>query len=66
MARKGYPSDVSDEEWHFVAPYLTLVPEDAPQRQQNTTEVFNTLRWMVKSDSPLKYLLVQDAASASD
>jgi hypothetical protein len=22
--RKPYPSDVSDEEWTFVAPYLTL------------------------------------------
>ncbi|KAE8753358.1 IS5/IS1182 family transposase, partial [Paraburkholderia madseniana] len=22
--RKGYPSDVSDEEWSFAAPYLTL------------------------------------------
>nr|MDP9454268.1 IS5/IS1182 family transposase [Actinomycetota bacterium]MDP9480020.1 IS5/IS1182 family transposase [Actinomycetota bacterium] len=23
--RKPYPSDVSDEEWAFVAPYLALV-----------------------------------------
>ncbi|HZZ01948.1 MAG TPA: IS5/IS1182 family transposase, partial [Paraburkholderia sp.] len=23
--RKGYPSDVSDEEWNFAAPYLTLM-----------------------------------------
>lgn len=30
--RKPYPSDVSDEEWAFVAPYLALVREDAPQR----------------------------------
>jgi hypothetical protein len=27
--RKPYPSDVSDEEWAFVAPYLALVREDA-------------------------------------
>src|SRR5450756_1129631 len=27
--RKPYPSDVSDEEWAFVAPYLTLLPLDA-------------------------------------
>jgi hypothetical protein len=26
----GYPSDVSDEEWGFVAPYLALYREDAP------------------------------------
>jgi hypothetical protein len=24
MNRKAYPSDVSDEEWAFVAPYLTF------------------------------------------
>jgi len=23
--RKTYPSDISDEEWAFVAPYLTLM-----------------------------------------
>jgi len=29
-SRKAYPSDVSDEEWALVAPYLTLLREDAP------------------------------------
>ncbi|WP_415867699.1 transposase, partial [Burkholderia ubonensis] len=24
-ARKPYPTDVSDEEWSFAAPYLTLM-----------------------------------------
>ncbi len=24
--RKPYPSDVTDDEWAFVAPYLTLPP----------------------------------------
>lgn len=28
--RQPYPSDVRDEEWHFVLPYLTLMREDAP------------------------------------
>jgi transposase len=32
-ARKSYPSDVSDEEWAFCVPYLTLMKEDAPQRK---------------------------------
>ncbi|MDP9175974.1 MAG: IS5/IS1182 family transposase, partial [Planctomycetota bacterium] len=27
MARKPYPTDVMDEEWAFVAPYLTLMKE---------------------------------------
>ena len=41
--RKAYPSDVSDEEWTFVAPYLTLVHEDAPQRTQDFREVTGAL-----------------------
>ncbi|MCS6992674.1 MAG: transposase, partial [Anaerolineales bacterium] len=44
MNRKAYPSDVSDEEWAFVAPYLTLMREDAPQREHELREVFNGLR----------------------
>jgi len=47
--RKPYPSDVSDEEWTFVAPYLTLLPLDAKQRQHDLREVFNALRFIVKT-----------------
>jgi transposase len=46
--RKPYPTDVSDEEWAFVAPYLTLMREDAPQRVYPLREVFNGLRWVVR------------------
>jgi transposase len=45
----GYPSDVSDEEWAFVAPYLALCREDAPQRTHSLRAVFNGLRYIVKS-----------------
>lgn len=48
MARKPYPSDVTDEEWSFVAPYLTLMREDAPQREHSLREVFNGLRYVVR------------------
>lgn len=48
-ARKPYPSDVSDEEWEFVAPYLALLPLDAGQRDHDLREVFNGLRWLVRS-----------------
>ena len=48
MARKPYPSDVTDEEWAFVAPYLTLMREDAPQREYELREVFNGLRYFVR------------------
>ena len=47
--RKAYPSDVSDEEWAFVAPYLTLMSESAHQRVHNLREVFNGLRWIIRS-----------------
>jgi transposase len=49
MERKAYPSDVSDAEWAFVAPYLTLMTEDAPQRDYPLREVFNGLRWLVRA-----------------
>lgn len=49
MERKAYPSDVSDEEWAFAAPYLTLMTEDAPQREHPLREVFNGLRYIVRS-----------------
>ena len=49
MIRKPYPSDVSDDEWAFVAPYLTLMREDAPQRQHNLREIFNGARWVVRA-----------------
>jgi transposase len=49
MERKAYPSDVGDEEWALVAPYLTLMTEDAPQRTHSLREVFNGLRWLVRA-----------------
>ncbi len=52
----GYPSDVSDEEWSFVAPYLALMTEDAPQRRHDLRVVFNALRWMVRSGAPWRYI----------
>ena len=51
-SRKPYPSDVSDEEWALVAPYLALRPEDAGQREHSLREVFNGLRYLVRSGCP--------------
>src|SRR5271169_4430187 len=47
--RSGYPSDVTDEEWLFVAPYLALCREDAPQRDYPLRDVFNALRYLAKT-----------------
>ncbi len=54
--RKPYPSDVSDEEWAFVAPYLVSVREDAPQRTHDLREVFNGLRWIVRAGASWRML----------
>jgi transposase len=56
MQRKAYPSDVSDEEWALVTPYLTLMSEDAPQRTYSLREVFNGLRWIVRAGSPWRMM----------
>ena len=40
MARKPYPSDVKDDEWDFVAPYLALIREDSPQREHDLREIY--------------------------
>lgn len=56
MARKSYPSDVSDDEWAFVAPYLSLLPEDAGQCRHSLREVFNALRYLVRSGAPWRML----------
>jgi transposase len=56
MPRKPYPTDVSDEEWSFAAPYLALMTGSAPQREHSLREVFNALRWIVRAGSPWRLL----------
>jgi transposase len=56
MNRKPYPSDVSDDEWAFVAPYLTLMTEEAPQRTHSLREVFNGLRWIIRAGAPWRLM----------
>src|SRR5215475_13081567 len=56
MERKAYPSDISDEEWALVAPYLTLMTEDAPQREYPLREVFNGLRYIVRTGAQWRWM----------
>src|SRR4051794_40492939 len=56
MDRKPYPSDVGDEEWAFIAPYLTLLDEAAPQRVHPLREVFNGLRWLARAGASWRML----------
>lgn len=55
-SRRGYPSDVSDDEWAFAAPYLTLVREDAGQRRHDLRAVFDAVRWLVRTGAHWRYL----------
>ena len=54
--RKAYPSDATDAEWAFAAPYLALVREDAPQRKHALRDVFDALRWLVRTGGQWRYL----------
>jgi len=55
-SRKPCDSDVSDAEWAFVAPYLTLLNEDAGQRRHDLRESLNGLRWLVRTGSPWRLM----------
>lgn len=54
--RSGYPSDVTDEEWWFVAPYLALCREDAAQRDYPLRDVFNGLRYIAKTGNQWRFM----------
>ncbi len=54
--RTPYPTDVHDDEWAFVAPYLTLMTLDAPQRTHDLRDVFDGLRWMVRAGAGWRLL----------
>ncbi len=56
MSRRAYPSDVSDDEWAFVAPYLTLMSEGAPQREHSLREVFNGLRYIARTGVQWRFM----------
>jgi hypothetical protein len=59
---RSYPTDVSNEEWEFCAPYLTLMRETAPQGDYLLRAIFNALRRMVRGSPnhqpPLSLLLL--------
>lgn len=54
--RPRYPSDVTDEEWAFLAPYLTLMREDAPQRKHPLRELFNGLRYIARTGLQWRFM----------
>jgi transposase len=53
---RPYPTDVSDEEWAFAAPYLTLMDPQARQRKYELRLMFNALRWMARAGAPWRLI----------
>ncbi len=54
--KSAYPSDVTDQQWEFLLPYLTLMTEEAPQRQYPVRDVFNAVRYVVRTGIQWRYL----------
>ncbi|MFL9584135.1 IS5 family transposase [Stenotrophomonas sp. AB1(2024)] len=54
--RRPYPTDVTDEEWAFAAPYLTLMDPQARQRKYELRLMFNALRWMARAGAPWRLM----------
>lgn len=49
--RTPYLADVTDDAWAFVSPYRVLMDETAPPRTHDLREVFNGVRWSVRTVS---------------
>lgn len=52
ICRKPYLFDVHDDELSLVASYLLLQRADAGEREHDLREVFDRLRYVVKTGAP--------------
>jgi transposase len=44
----AHPSDVTDEEWAFVLPYLLLSTEESASRKHSVRAVFDAYRYLLR------------------
>jgi len=56
MTTRSYPSDCSDDEWAFVAPYLSRLRHNAKPCKHDIRHVFNAVRYVVKTGVPWAFL----------
>lgn len=56
QGKVGYPSDVSDEEWAFVLPYLLLSREDSAHREHDLRAVFNGVRYIARTGNQWRFM----------
>lgn len=54
--RPRYRSDVTDDEWAFLTPYLTLMRKDAPQRRYSLCELFNGLSYVARTGLQWRFM----------
>ncbi|MFC5601629.1 IS5 family transposase [Deinococcus cellulosilyticus] len=54
--KKGYDTDVTDEEWAFVLPYLALNKPDSKHRKYPLRDIFNALRWIICAGAPWRMM----------
>ena len=47
--KRGYPTDVKDEEWRLIAPLLPKQAKTGRPRKTDLRAVINALRYMVRS-----------------
>ncbi|NJO82863.1 MAG: IS5 family transposase [Blastochloris sp.] len=56
QVKKRYPSDVSDEEWEHIEPYVQQKPGYGRKRHVNMREIVNALFYLVHTGCPWRYL----------
>jgi transposase len=49
VSRRAYKTDIDDETYQFMLPYLVLRPVDAPQRKYEIREVINALFYVART-----------------
>ena len=54
FCRTPYDSDVSDEEWAFLAPYLTLMREDVTEPDTVRGWAARPAHWVALDDATLR------------
>ncbi|WP_437200861.1 transposase [Planctomicrobium sp. SH664] len=54
--RTACPSDVPDEEWAFLAPYLARGHEDSPRPVHPLRLIFNAMRWLVRTGTEWRFM----------
>jgi hypothetical protein len=54
--QKSYPSDVTEAECELLLPNLSLMSEDAPQREYPLRDLFNAVRYVVRTGCQWRFL----------